>query len=438
LKVRKMVTDDSLRLPISSKRPFHSAIARTTMVFFLIIVLLSAALGYVSLSQMNPNSHTTSTRTVTETTGRTYTYTSTQTIISSQSTFTLTKTVVLSSPCIQKPPEPTHSVRVFRNGTFVANSSYPVFALQPGSTGTFCLNYSNPYSSTVSGFPLSVFDWKNWSSLPEGFSLSEYPGSINLPPGHNDTIIYTVTASNSSAGNYGLSPQGISCIRYPLAVSSNPSTITLSDFPGLLSPVFGCPAQSIIPTLLGFNGFTTAYLRQTTRGNLGYNITSQSVSSVIESSTKQNITFTVGIQSFSFPITVWFATGPGTFSTIREFNFNPQVTPIPGDACDWNISNQSVYSNGNWREFPLPAQGFTINAPTLHLQPYSQGTFRFSMLVSNLTAGYYVTFLGFVITWQNSPGINTSPDLGTYFPISVGSGQWNQNITGSCPTSSGD
>jgi hypothetical protein len=433
VKLKAGLEDDHPHLPISSRRHLHSAIARRTAVLSLIIVLLFAALGYVSLSRTISNGHTTSTRTVTETTDRTYSYTTIKTIVSHESSIsTFTKTVILASPCAQTPPETKQSEKIFRNGTLVSNSSYPVLALQPGSTGTLCVNYSDPYGSTVSSFPISVFDWNNWSSHPNGFSFSEYPSNITLRPGHNGTIVYTLTASNSTAGYYVLAG-GNGCFRYPLAVSNNPSAITFSDFPGFLSPVFGCRTQGVIQTLLGFNGFTAAYLHRRSRVNLGYNITSQSVTSVIESPNKQNITFTTGIQSFSFPITVWFATGPGTFSTIREFNFNPQVTPIPGDTCDWNISNQSVYSNGNWREFPLPAQGFTINAPPLHLQPYSQGTFRFSMLVSNLTAGYYVTFLGFVISWQNSPGINTALDLGTYFPISVGSGQWNQNISGTCP-----
>jgi hypothetical protein len=189
------------------------------------------------------------------------------------------------------------------------------------------------------------------------------------------------------------------------------------------------------------------------RVNLTYNETSRSISSVIESPTSQNITISMGIQSFGLPISIYFETGPNTFSTIREFKYNPQaaaslqkyLTPysnaLNNDVylakVDWNISNNSAYNDSNWQEFPLPARGFTINAPTLQLQPYSEGTFRFSMLVSNLTAGYYVTFLGFAVAWKNSPGGDAALDLATYFPISVGSGQWNQDITGTCPTMSG-
>ncbi|MDA4127571.1 MAG: hypothetical protein OK452_10295, partial [Thaumarchaeota archaeon] len=68
------VVDDHLHFPISSRGHFHSAIARRTAILSLIIVLLSTALGYVSLSQTSSNGRTTSTRTITETTDRTYAY----------------------------------------------------------------------------------------------------------------------------------------------------------------------------------------------------------------------------------------------------------------------------------------------------------------------------------------------------------------------------
>ncbi len=350
---------------------------------------------------------------------------------------------VLSSPCAERPINQSTQAEGFANGTEIVNYVDPVFGLLPGNIGTLCMSYTNiSNTSSWSGFNYTAFYWDNFSSIkPTGISFVENPGDLIIPARQTATVVYTVEASNSSAGYFGLSLEH-DCGFFQLVVSSNPSAANFSDFPGLLPGSTnrgfdpnrgGCMTWKPPGTLLGFNGFSTVYLRYATSSPIGWNETSRSVASIVESPTEQNITFTMGIQSFSYPITVRFATGTSTFSDIRKFTSNPEVTPIPGNACDWNIVNQSAFNTMN--EYGLPIQGITVNAPTLQLQPFSHGTFTFSMLISNLTAGYYVTFLAFVVTWQYSPGINTASDLGTYFPISVGSGQWNENINGTCPAS---
>ncbi len=324
---------------------------------------------------------------------------------------------VLSAPCAERPAKQTTESKAYTNGTEIVKFSYPVLALAAGSLGTICVDYHNGSTTDPwSGFAYTAFDPKNGTIPAKGISITDNSSNLSIPPGHDSTVVYVIRAS-----------------------SANPSSPT-TKFYGLKMGHYPCDIGGLSycewwtqGTLLGSNGFSTVYLRNTTKVAIGYNITSRSVTSIIQSPARQNINFTVGIQSFSFPITVWFATGLTSY--IRMFKGNPEVKPSPGNACDWNITNSSAYDEGNFQEFGLPAPGFTVSAPTLHLPPYSQGTFRFSMLVENLTKGYYVAFLGFVVTWKNSPGINTHPDLGTYFPISVGSGQWNQDIVNStCPS----
>ena len=351
---------------------------------------------------------------------------------------------VLSAPCAERPAKQTTESKAYTNGTEIVKFSYPVLALAAGSLGTICVSYHNgPTADPWSGFAYTPFDPKNGTLPARGISITDNSSNLSIPPGHDSTVVYVIRASSANPSSpttkfYGLKMSRYPCGAYPLIVSSNDTPIAdFSDFPGLLNTIY-IGGLSYCEwwtqgTLLGFNGLSTVYLRNTTKVAIGYNITSRSVTSIIQSPARQNITFTVGIQSFSFPITVWFATGLTSY--IRMFKGNPEVKPSPGNACDWSITNSSAYDEGNFQEFGLPAPGFTVSAPTLHLPPYSQGTFRFSMLVENLTKGYYVAFLGFVITWKNSPGINTHPDLGTYFPISVGSGQWNQDIVNStCPS----
>src|SRR5438445_7806709 len=124
----------------------------------------------------------------------------------STATSVITSTVTSTTtqfPCSQKPLQESFNSYASRNGTGIAEIDYPVLLLAPGSEGTLCVNPPNPsYSSVVRSY--SVFDAANASQISKGISLTESPLNATIPPYGNATVIYTVKASNSSSGAYGI------------------------------------------------------------------------------------------------------------------------------------------------------------------------------------------------------------------------------------------
>ena len=56
------------------------------------------------------------------------------------------------------------------------------------------------------------------------------------------------------------------------------------------------------------------------------------------------------------------------------------------------------------------------------------------MEIDNPPPGYDITFLGFVIQFNNGQKTSSGAvDLATYFPINPPFGQLDENITGTCP-----
>lgn len=353
------------------------------------------------------------------------------------------KVQTLASPCAERPPQPSEGSRVYSNGTEVNDFGYPIFTLKPGDVGTFCMTYENPSAEPLAlNETYHAYDW-NSSTEPTGVSVTSNATSFTVPPNGNATVAYVVEASSSAAGYLSVGTSSDICEHsIQLAVSTNASSSSFSNFPGLANLVvpFTTSQECVVtafggpPRLLtGFDGFGSVYLDNTTRTILAYNTTGETIASVVQSPNRQNITLSVGVHSFSFPLTLVFATGISTFSTIRVFKGNPEVVLAPGDPCDGIVTNASAYDDGNFNEVSVLAiPGFTVNAPTVHVPPFSNATFRFSLEVDNPPPGYYITFLGFVIQWEGSPGSNDAVNLSTYFPINPGSGQFDENITGAC------
>jgi hypothetical protein len=342
-------------------------------------------------------------------------------------------TIYDTSPCSQKPLQYVNNYTASTNGFGVRYLYYPVFTLKPGSQGTLCYSYENNQNSTWNGsLSISLFEWPDNSLAASGINIrSNSPENMSIPPQTNVTVVYTVQASATSSGYYGYYWPTICGGPNQLLVSTDPSSASFSDFKGLLANLtsFGwvCYGGWQIPQdLIGYGGgLGMMYLENTSNFVIPYNETSESVSSMINSKGDQNITFKAGIQSFSLPLQIGFVDGPIDFHYIRQWSGNPELTPT-NNTCDWTVTNQSAFPN----DIQLPIQGISINAPTLSLAPFSSGTFTYSMLISNLTAGYYGTFLTFYVSWGADN--NTNLNLGTFFPISVGSGQWDEPINGSC------
>ncbi len=343
-------------------------------------------------------------------------------------------TVYDTSPCSQKPLSYENNDTLFPNGTGVQYLYYPVFTLKPGSVGTVCFSFDNYVNSSWMGnLSLSAYKWPDSSLIANEINITNSPENMTIPPQSNETVVYNVRGSATSTGYYGIYWPAICGSPDQLAVSADPSSVSFSDFKGLLANLtsggWGCNwGYQISSALVGYGGgLGMVYLENSSRFVIPYNETSESVSSVINSNGEQNITFKIGIQSFSLPLQVGFDNSPIDFHYIRHWSGNPQLTPT-NNTCDWTVTNQSADDNEN--DISLPIQGIHINAPMLSLAPNSLGTFTFSMLISNLTAGYYGTFLTFYVSWGANN--NTNLNLGTFFPITVGSGQWAEPIRGSC------
>jgi hypothetical protein len=350
----------------------------------------------------------------------------------------------ISSPCAQKPPQSAETgTKLKANNTGlvgVVQFSYPIFTLQPGSVGTFCVTYENqsPNSTEFDG-AFHAYDW-NSSVEPGGVSIFANATEFTVPAEQNATVAYAVEASTSTAEYLGVGKNNNTCFdAFQLAVSPSPSPPIFSSFPGLQDLVFPASAPNPILecqtdfgpdwVLTGFNGFGIAELHSTLDLSLGYNVTSRYITSTVQSPARQNITISVGIRSYGTALTL--ALDP---STIRAFYTNPNMVPTPGDPCDWVLTNRTALYT-MVQDSALTFPGFTVNAPPVHVAPFSNGTFKFSMEVNDTAPDYYLTYLGFAVQFENGTGIIGNYDdvtLATYFPINAGSGQLDQNITGAC------
>ena len=375
-------------------------------------------------------------------------------VITSVQTSTVTSTIT-QFPCSQKPLEESIHSSAFRNGTGLAEIDYPVFALSPGSQGTLCVTYTNNSNAPLSHPSYLAFHWPNTSQTSSGISVTESPLNASIPPHGNATVIYTVKASNSSSGAYGLSENHY-CGSYQLIVSNHASRSNFSDFQGLLGNLtsFAGPNTCLLwpppGTLSGFGGLEMVYLRYKMRFDIPFHETSRSIQSVVMSPTEQNITVKLGIESYAFPVRVGQPPPPtlNDWYYLAHWNGNPELSPTPGDACDWSVGNSTMIGRDN--DLFLPLYGITVNAPNLYLAPHSNGTYTFSIEISNLTqgtagpygsptyvkGGYFATLLSALVTWGSGISGNSgyaTLDLSTFLPV----GQIGEPVSGSCTVGEG-
>jgi len=168
----------------------------------------------------------------------------------------------------------------------------------------------------------------------------------------------------------------------------------------------------------------------TTRDVLTSGITNVSVSSFPTPQGAENVTLRMQVQSFSQPLSLGLSLNESFF---RTFYGNPGLTPaFIGDYCTWSATNDSALG-GQVSISKLknePASVIQINAPTLNLEPYSNGSFTVSILVEPPVSQYSAVY---VYLYTNSPDRPTLYlDFADYVPVSVG-GQ-PQTVSGLCPS----
>jgi len=365
-----------------------------------------------------------------------------------------TTTPTSASPCSQVPLRQSSRNSVLPNGTGSAEIDYPVFAVAPGSTVTVCFSYVNTSNASLSAFPVTAYNWENTPIPSNQISISENLSNQSIPPHSNATAVYTMKVSDSAAGAYDFGPylmfgENDECYQ-KLLVTTNSSSASFSDFPDLFGTITEEPpgpfcfstAPQISANLTGFGGMSMLYLKYNMRFSIPFHETSRTIQSTVLSPTEQNITVKLGIESFGIPVTVEFLTNPfKDYAYMVQWANDPQESPVTGDPCDWNSSSNLNPDN----ELSVPLSGVTVSAPTLNLQPYSNGTFTFSVLVDNLTqgyaggigstkyviGGYYAALFSAYANWGESA---TYADLAltSYFPV----GPIGQSVSGACPAPS--
>lgn len=336
----------------------------------------------------------------------------------------------------------------------MAQLDYPVYTINPGAHGTFCVTISNPSTSPEPAPALEPFDWAN-STISNGISVSEDPPNAIVPPESDVTVFYTLQSAMTSAGAYWLGFNTSGCYQSnPLLVTRNQSSSSFNDFPGLLNDAatqleVGCQDSyyrgPLHVNFAGFSGLSMVELRYSTNFSMPFHEVSRSVQSTALSPTEQNITVTLGIQSYGLPVTVQLLEEGGRDNTyIARFANNPNETATTGDPCDWKSPNN--YAK-DYDGLQVQIAGVTLGGPTLHLQPYSNGTFTFSLRIWNLTGGftgeglgagntgyvsggYFAAVFSAYVVWGNSTDTGTfaNLDLLSFFPL----GSIGQTVSGSC------
>ena len=330
-----------------------------------------------------------------------------------------------------------------------------MFALAPRAQGTFCVTISNPSNSSLPEPSLAAFDWAN-DTAATGISFSENPTNASIPPDSNVTVVYTTEPSSTSAGAYWLGVNNSGCDQTnPLLVTANESAASFGDFPGLLNATTqlggaGCFGNyhyynPLGAKIVGFNGLRMVDLRYGMRFSIPFHEVSRSIQSTVLSPTEQNVTVTLGIRSYGLPVTVELLEGPYKDNTyIARWAGDPQEVATTADPCDWLSSNN--YAN-DYDALEIQISGVTVDAPTLHLQPYSNGTFTFSLRIWNLTGGftgeglgagntgyvsggYFAADFSAYVVWGNSTDTATYADLDltSFFPL----GTIGQTLSGAC------
>jgi hypothetical protein len=327
---------------------------------------------------------------------------------------------------------PTSNETELSNYTVVTESQVPGFIMSPGSTMQLCVEYSSGFLNNTYDGPAynSAYSWEQNGDLQptNGFASSASPTNISIAAGQSVDVVYSVTAYSNATGFYGLTLLQY-CLPFPIAVGYPTSQVNSSDFPGLFG-TRSCPDEFLGSQILGFSGATMVQVVNTTRDVLTSGITNVSVSSFPTPQGAENVTFRMQVQSFSQPLSLGLSLNESFF---RSFYGNPGLIPaFTGDYCSWSATNDSALG-GQVSISKLqnePASMIQVNAPTLNLEPYSNGSFTVSILVEPPVPQYSAVYVYLYTSSAGRPTLYL--DFADYVPVSV-AGQL-QTVSGSCPS----
>jgi hypothetical protein len=326
---------------------------------------------------------------------------------------------------------PTSTQTELSNYTVVTRSQVPGFIMSPGSTMQLCVEYSSGFLNNTYDGPAynSAYSWEQNGDLQptSAAASSASPANISIAVGQSVDVVYSVTAYSNATGFYGLTLFQY-CVPFPIAVGYGASQVSSSDFPGLFGER-SCPDEFLEGQILGFSGATMVQVVNTTRQVLTSGITNVSVSSSPTPQGAENVTFRMQVQSFSQPLSLGLSLNRSFF---RSFNGNPGLAPLSAsDYCSWNAANDSALDQVSISKLQNePASVIQINAPTLNLKPYSNGSFTVSILVEPPVPQYSAVYLYLYTSSPDRPTLYL--DFADYFPVSV-TGELT-SLSGTCPS----
>ena len=306
---------------------------------------------------------------------------------------------------------------LYHNGTRISTGYTPVFYMPMNSTGKLCVHYANWDKPKQVG--VRMFEANDLAQDAKSITISD---SKTIPTG-NSTIVYTINSANK-AGFYGMS---FFCGGMPFAVGyDNQSRIVPSDFPWLKETFF-CPAITFNSDIIGTSGIGIYYITETTREQIGYNITGVSVSSTHPSSTSQNVTFTLNIRTYDAGAKLWFDYKD---SNAIKFIGDPLLKEDP-NPCAWTFTNDRSVDHAQWLKL---VGGFRVTDNPVTIPSYSNGTYTFSIFAKNLDNGWYgMSPMIFSESSNSNIPLETlgGQAIASYYPITMGLDS-NLNPSGVC------
>jgi hypothetical protein len=304
-------------------------------------------------------------------------------------------------------PKTDYPSPLLPNGTHTITGYIPIFYMPMNSTGKICVHYSNSNPPRQVG--IRIFEANDLAK--DAYTITTSASQNTIPTG-NTTVVYTIKTGNK-AGFYGIS---LFCGGQAFAVGyDNQSRIVLDDFPWY-GKIFNCPMLSYDFKIVGLSGIGLYYITETTREQIGYNITGVSVSSVHPTPTSQNVTFAVNVRTYNTGAKLWFDyEGSGAVKFIGD----PQLKE-GSDPCYWSFNNDKSVDRAQWLKL---VGGFRVTDNPVTIPPYSNGTYTFSIFAKNLDYGWYGLFpiifsesLNSNIPLENLAG----QAIANHYPITIG------------------
>ena len=278
----------------------------------------------------------------------------------------------LSQPCeIPYEQKPSISSPIYPNGTVITTEYEPVLYMSQNSTGIICVNYIDSSQLTQAG--IRIFEANN---LSHQANIAYYASPDTIVKG-NSTVAYTISTGNQ-AGFYGIS---FFCGGIPFAVGyDNQSRIVEDDFPWI-NQVFHCPIMTYNYKISGLHGIGIYYIKTVSHEQLSYDIQNTTVTSYSMGSNSHNATFSLHIRTFEKPARFWFDYKD---STATKFVTNPGFK-FGSDACNWDVVDNNKVQDTPW----LRINGIYVKENSVIIPAHSDGTYTFSIIVENLSDGYY-------------------------------------------------